>query len=148
MEGELELDDDTEARPTASHGPEQVLMLLSARPHELAVGGDHRHGAQRVGGQPELALQPARAGAQRETGHADGREPRARHGETVALRRGVDLPPRRAALDAGAAPDGIDLDAAHRREVDDERAIVDREPVGPVAATADRDRQPLAPCVP
>ena len=52
------------------------------------------------------------------------------------LRRGVELAPGGAALDAGAAPPGFDAHAAHRREVDDERAVVDGEAVGAVAAAA------------
>ena len=135
MEVELELDHDAEARAAAAQGPQQLALGL----HLLAAGRDDRRPGERVGGEPELALEPARAGAEREAGHADRRDPRAGDGQAVRLRRGVQLAPGGAALDEGAA--AFDAHAAHRREVDDERAVVDREAVGAVAAAADADGQ-------
>ena len=97
----------------AAERPEQVGVLVGARGHDVAVRGHDARGAQRVGRQPELALQPARARAEREAGDADRRHPRAGDREPVRLRGGVELPPRRAALHARAAARGVDVDRAH-----------------------------------
>ena len=141
MQRELQLDDHAEARPAAAQRPEQVGVLAGARGHEPAVGRHDLRGAQRVHGQAQLALQPAGARAERKARDADGRHPRARHREPVSRRRRVERPPRRAALDVRPAADAIDVDGRHPREVDDERAVGDGEPVGTVAAGAHGHRQ-------
>jgi hypothetical protein len=48
----------------------------------------------------------------------------------------VDVAPRRAALDAHGAGRRIDVDAAHRRQVDDERVVPHAEAAGVVAAAS------------
>src|SRR5215213_1505892 len=117
-------------------------MLVRAGRHEMAVRRDDAGTAQAVRRQAELALEPARAGAEREAGDAHRGKPRARHREPVLLRGGVDLAPGGAALDADAQPRRIHSYRAHRREVDDEGAVVDREAVRTVAAAAYAHGQP------
>jgi hypothetical protein len=86
-----------------------------------------------------LAREPADAAAEREPGDAGVRDLAAGHGETVLLRRAVDVAPQRTCLRARRLPLGVDPDLAHAREVEDE-AAVDRRVAGRGVATA-ADRQ-------
>ncbi len=116
-------------------------MLLAACRHDVAVGAHHAGASQRVGGEPELALEPAGARAEREAGDADRRDARARHREAVGLRGGVDFAPRGAALHPHAAARRVNAHRAHGREVDHRGVVVDGEGVGAVPAVADADGQ-------
>ena len=64
--------------------------------------------------------------------------------EAVDLGRGIEVGPDRAGLDADAAPLGIDHQAAHRREIDDDPALAQRRSRHVVPAAADRHRQPAS----
>jgi hypothetical protein len=50
---------DAEVAAAAAQGPEQVLVVLGAGHHDLAVGGDDLDGQQVVDGEAVLAHQPA-----------------------------------------------------------------------------------------
>jgi hypothetical protein len=65
----------------------------------------------------------------------------------VKLRRGVNVAPQGAGLDASGRSVGVDLDAVQGRKVDDDPAIGDRRSGDVVAATTDRDRQVFLQCV-
>ncbi len=66
VELELERRDDPEVAAAAAQTPEQVGVLLLARDHELAVGGDDVTRAQVVDREAELAHQVADATAERQ----------------------------------------------------------------------------------
>ena len=86
-----------------------------------------------------LALEPARAAAEREAGDAGARHAPADGGEAVLLGRGVDLGPGQPAAHAGDAPLGIDDELAQAAHVDHQPVVDEREPGDRMAAAAHRD---------
>ena len=108
------------------------------RGHDAAVGREHARGAQVVGREAHLALEPAAAGAEREAGDAGRRGPAAGDGEAVLLRRGVELAPQHAGLHPGDLAHRVDVDALHRPDVDHQPAVGHREPGRRMASGAAR----------
>ena len=98
---------------------------------------------QAVDRQTELALQPAHPAAEREAGHARVGDDADRADEPVRLRRVVELGEQRAAAHAGDAPLGIDVGAAHPREVDHDAVVAGREAGDAVAAAPNGDDEVL-----
>ena len=88
-----------------------------------------------------LAPQPAVAAAEREPGDAGVRDHAARRDQPERLGLPVDVRPERAALHVRQASLGVDLHAAHRREVDQHAAVDRRQPGDRVAAAAHRHDQ-------
>src|SRR5439155_19497081 len=62
------------------------------------------------------------------------------------LGRGVEVEPGRAALGAGAPRLAVDLDLAHRGEVDDQPAVADAMAGGVVPTSAHGDLQGVRSC--
>ena len=73
---------------------------------------------------------------------AGGRDDPARHGQAEELRLAIDVTPGRPALSAHDARSGIDADAAHRREVDDDPTVVDGVAGDVVPAATHRQERP------
>ena len=84
---------------------------------------------------PPPSVKPAIAG---------GRDEPAGDGEPEGLRLVVEVAPLHAALGARGAALGVDADALHRREVDDDAAVGGREAGDAVAAAAHGDLEVLA----
>jgi len=103
-------------------------MLVGSGAHEPAVGGHELGGDQVVAGQAVSALEPARAAAEREPGDAGRRHPPAGGGQTVRLRRPVDLCPNGAAADARDAPLGVHDDVGHAADVEDHAVVASDQP--------------------
>ena len=143
MQPELERGRDPEVRARAAQAPEEVGVLVLARPDEPAVGGDELDGEQAVDRQAELALQAAHPAAEREAGDAGVRDDSDRADEPVWLRRVVELAEQRAAVDPGGAPLGVDLGAAQAREVDHDPAVARGEARDAVTAAPHGDDQLL-----
>ena len=97
-----------------------------ARAQQLAVDGDDVGGHQVVDGRAVAAHQPADAAAEREAGDAGVRDDAADRGQAVGLGGGVELAPQDAGAGASGPRLGIDVDRAHRRQVDHEAVVVDR----------------------
>ena len=97
---ERELRDDAEVPTAAAQRPEQVGVLLRARPHDAAVGKDDLGGDERVDREAVRAHQPADAAAEREPADAGVGDVPGRDREPVLLGRAVDLAEQRAAADA------------------------------------------------
>ena len=89
--------------------------------------------------QPEVPLQAADAAAERQPGDAGVADDAGRADEAVRLRGDVELAEERAAVRSGDPGPRIDLDAAHRGQVDDEAAVRTLEPGGAVTAGPDDD---------
>ena len=89
--------------------------------------------------------QPAEPATDREPRHARPADDAGGSREAVDLGRGIEVGPDRARLDADLAPLGVDHEAAHRREIDDDPTLAQRRSRHVVAAAADRHRQPAAP---
>ena len=141
VQPERERGHDPEVAAASTEPPEQVGVLVRVGDHDAAVGGHDLGLDQVVSCQAAAPLDPAAAAAQRQSGDAGGREPTAGHGETVLLRRLIELAP----CDASLCPDDprlrIDLDRLHRREVDDESVVAGAVADRRVPTTADGDRQ-------
>ena len=84
------------------------------------------------------------AAVQGQAGDAGRRDDAAGHREAEELRLAVDVAPGRAALGPHRLRRGIDVDAAHLREVDHEAAVVDGVAGDVVAAAFDRQQQARA----
>ncbi len=142
----LERRDDTEVAATAAECPEELLVFVGARPHELAGRGHELDGDQVVAGEPVGALEPARAAAERQPGHAGRRDPAPGRREPVCLRRRIELTPGSACAGAGRARLRVDGDLVHSPNVDDEPVVAQRDARDRMAAAADGKRGLLAPC--
>ena len=93
MERELERRHDAEGAAAAAQRPQQVGVLVGGRAHDRAVPRHQLGGEQVVAGQAVLALQPARAAAQRQPGDAGGGDAAAGRRQPVAARwRGRPAP--------------------------------------------------------
>ena len=143
VQKELERRHDPEVRAGSSHAPEELGILVLARPHDPAVRGHELDRTQAVDRQAELALQPAHPAAEREAGHPRVGDDADRADEPVRLRRVVELGEQRAAAHAGGAPLRIDVGAAHPREVDHDAVVAGREAGDAVAAAPNGDDQLL-----
>ena len=143
MQEELERRHDPEVRAGSAHAPEELGMLVLARPHDLAVGGDELDREQVVDRQAELALQPAHPAAERQAGHSRVGDDTDRADEPVRLRRVVELGEQRAAAHAGGPPLRIDRGATHPREVDHDAVVAGREAGDAVAAAPNGDDELL-----
>ena len=141
MEAELERGDHAEVAAAASQCPEQVGVLVLGRPQQLAVGRDEVDGEEVVDREAVLAHQPADATAEGETGDAGVAHDAAGGGQTVHLRLVVDVAPERATLHPGPAVGGVDADAPHGREVDDDPVVANGGACHVVASAAYGDLQ-------
>jgi hypothetical protein len=143
VQPEQERGDDAEVPSAATERPEQVRVLVVARADDVAVGQDDLGLEQVVDGQAALAGEVAEAAAEREPADPGGRDDPAGRGQTVLVRRAVDLAPGAAAGDPDGPGLGIDLDALQRREVDDDAVVAGAQPGAVVAAAAHREQQPV-----
>ena len=132
----LEGGGDAEVAAAAPQCPEQVLVFLDARGDDLPGRGDHLHRQQVVDGEAVLAHQPAFSAAEGQPRDAGGGDHPAGGGQPVAGRGPVELFPGDAALRPDSPPRRIDSDSLHRREVDHQAAVSDRETGDAVAAAA------------
>lgn len=113
MQGELERGHDAEVAPPAADRPEQVRVLVLAGGDDLAVGEDHLYRDQVVTCEPVDRGRPAVAASCREAADAGARDAASRRMEAVRLRGTIELAPEDAAVGAGRAGHGIDVDGAH-----------------------------------
>ena len=143
MQPELERGHDPEVAASASQGPQQFRVLVGAGADQVAVGSDEFGRQQVVARQPVLALQPTRAAAQREPGHAGAGDAAAGGGESEALTGPVDIAPGRTPADTGDASLTVDFDVAEVAHVEDEAAVAQRTARHRVPAGPDRDLEAL-----
>ena len=143
MQPVLQRGDDPEVPAAAAQAPEQVGVLVGARRHPLAVGGDDLRGEQVVARGPVLAGDPAEPAAEGQPGHAGERDVAGRGGEAEGLRRPVDVAEQRAGAHARRPRDGVDLDRPLGREVDDHAGVAHGVAGDVVAPAAHGQRQPV-----
>ena len=141
VEAVLELSHDAEVSAATLQTPEQISVLVRARTHHAPVGRDYLRGDQVVRHETEHPLEPATAGAERETGDARRGDAPARRGEPVRLRGGVELAPGQAGLRAHDPRLRIDVDPLHRRQVEHDPVVADRVAVDAVTAALHGERQ-------
>ena len=145
MQAVLEARDDAEVATAASQSPHEIAVLGVAASHDGAVREDDLGGDEVVARQSVLAGEPADAAVERQPGDAGHRHEAERCGEAVLLGRGVELAEQDPRLSPHGAVVGIDVDVLHRRHVDDDAAITDREPGDAVAAGSHRHGQTAVP---
>jgi hypothetical protein len=141
VEAELELGDDAEVAAAAAQAPEQVLILGLACPHELAIGGHEVDRLQLVDREPVLAHQPPDAAAEREPGDSGVGDDPGWGGQPERLRLPIELAEKNTRLRSRRARLRIDPDALHRRQVEDDAALANRQTREAVPATPDGDRE-------
>ena len=145
MRPEAERGDDAEVAAAAPQRPEQLRVLLGARARLRAVGEDDVGLDQVVDREPVLAREVADAAPQGEAADAGGADDPRGRGQTVLVRRGVDLRPGAAAADAhGARGSAIDLDSLHEGEVEHDAVVADPQSAAVVSAAANGEQQVVA----
>src|SRR5512145_671096 len=106
----------------AAHRPEQVIVFVGARLHDLALRGNDVHRKEVVERETILAHQPAQSSAEGKPRNASGGYDAAGGGQAVDLRLTVILGPCNATLRPGGAEFWIDVNAFHGSQVDHEPA--------------------------
>jgi len=133
---ELELGDDAEVPSAAADAPEQIGVLVPAGLHKFSVGGDQIDGEELIDGQPVLSHQPSDSAAERQSGDAGVGDDPPRDREPECLRLAIELSDQYPGLRPDGLCLGIDPDALHQPEVDDDAAVADGQPGEAVAAAA------------
>src|SRR5262249_32791649 len=141
MQPELERGDDSEVASAPPQAPEQLGMLVGARPNASAIRGDDLRGDKVVAGQAMLAHEPAVAASQCETSDACRGHDATDGGQPMALGRGVDVLPRGPGADHDKAPLDVDPRGAHCGQIEHEAIRADRVARDVVAPALDGDQQ-------
>jgi hypothetical protein len=139
IEAILELGDDPEVAAAAAQAPEEIFVFPLAGGHDAAIGGDHLGRNEIVGAQAVLIAQPAQAAAQRQAGDTRRRDHAHGGGQSILLRRPVQVADGGTTPGASGACFGIYQDVFHQRQVDDQ-AAVDRTMTGDVVVAREVDR--------
>ncbi len=142
---ELERGHYPEIPPAAPERPEQIRVVLAARPHHLTFRGDDLGREQVVDGEAEPATQPSEPAAQGQPGDSRRRIDAERRGEPERLGFAIEVGQGRPAPDSGGPRVGIDLHRFHRRQVDHEPALADGIARDVVAAAAHGQEQIVVP---
>ena len=145
IEAELEARHHTEVATTAADGPEQVGVLLFARRDDAALGRDQLDRDERIDRQAVLAHQPADATAERQAGQADAAGVAEWRREPVGTRRRGVLASGQAGLGPGEAPLGVDVQALHAAQVEDDAALARAETGQAVRTATDRELESRVP---
>ena len=144
---ELEGGRDAEVPAGTTDAPEELRVVVRARPYLSAIRGHELYRPQVVDRQAELALQPpdtATEGQAGDTGMADDAD---RTGQPERLGSVVELGQQGSAVDPGGSLLGVDRRTRHARHVDDDAVVAGRQAGQAVTAAADGDRELLLPPV-
>ena len=134
----LERSDDAEVATPTLVRPEQVRVVGVAGGDDPPVGEDDLGRLEVVDGHAVLAHEPTQTAAERQSGDPRRGDHAAGGRQSVDVGRAVVFVPGHAGLRAHPPRRRIDMDAAHRREIDHEPALGCREPCDVVASAADR----------
>ena len=138
---ELRRSHDREPPAAATQRPEQLGLGVRVRSEPLAVGRDNLERLDVVRGQAVRPAQPPGPATERQPNDAHGRG-KAEHRSEAMLARSVgDLTGTRACLHAGDPLVRFDLDFAHRRRLQEQRAVQRWQRLGAVAGGLGRDAQ-------
>ena len=144
MQSELEGGHNPEVAPTAADTPEQIRVFGCIGRQHPAIG---RHDVDReevVDGQAVFAHQPADATTQCQTREARSSDGASRGRKSKFLCPGNEFKQPEPGLSARSTLNGVDRDAFHLREIDDDTAITDRVARRTMPATAYSNRKVLA----
>ena len=142
VQPELEAGHDAEVAAAAANRPEQVGMLGLAGGQQAAVRGDDVDRHEGIDGHPVLAHEPADAATQGQAGDADARGVAERRRQAVGRRGTRVLAGGQAGLRPGQLAIGIDVQAAHAAQVEDDAAVDGAEAGQAVRSTANRQVEP------
>ena len=137
MHAEGEGGNDPEVSSASSDRPEEIWIDVGRRCSHLTVCAHDARLDHVVAREPVVAPQPPVPTAERESGDPGVGHDTSRCRQPVELGLAVDIAPQGSALDAGDPRVGVDLDAAHEREIDHHAAVGAREARDGVTATAD-----------
>ena len=143
MQAVFERGYDAEVAAATAKGPEQVRVLVGGGAQHLALRGHHFEGQHIVAGEPVLPCKPAHAAAQRQACDAGLRDHACRHGQAEDVRLAIQFAKQHARLDAGAACPGVDMNALHTGQVDDDAAVAQGAAAHVVSTAAYRHEQPV-----
>jgi len=115
-------------------------VRIGARRDLSTVGGDDLDRQERIDRQAVLADEPADAATEREPTDPDRRGIAERRAQAVRRRSPGVFAGRQAGPGPGGPRHGIDEEALHRAEVQDDAAVVGREPGEAVGASANGER--------
>ena len=105
---------DAEVAAAAADRPEEVRVLVGARPQQLAVGGDDVGGEQVVAGQAVLAVEPADAATSVRPAMPVDRDCPERSRQTERLRGAVEVGQQQSRLGHRDCALRIDLNSLQR----------------------------------
>ena len=123
MQAELEGCGDAEVASAAAERPEQLGVVLLPRDDDRAARRHDLRANETVAAESVLRGEVSDAAAERQPGDAGGADDPARRREPERLRGRVEVEPRRSTLGAGDPGVPVDVDCAHRREVDHETRV-------------------------
>ena len=141
VELELEAGHDAEVAAAATDRPEEVGVRILAGGDLAAVGRHDLDRLEGIDGQAVLAHQPADPATERQAGDADRTGVAERRRETMGRDRVRVFAGGQAGLRPGDLAIGIDVEALHRAEVEDDPAVVGAVAGEAVAAAANRQRE-------
>src|SRR4030095_10497370 len=141
MEPVLEGGDNAEVPATASEPQEKVGVFTLADTKELSIG-QHNVGSDKiVAGKAMPAHEPADAATEGKPRDPRMRDDSTGRSEAESLCLAVELAPKQPRPGAYGLGPGIDLDALHRSQIDDNAVVADGATGNIVSTTANRDWQ-------
>jgi hypothetical protein len=146
MHPEQERRDDAEVAAAAADRPEQVGVLVGISTDDRAVGQHHLGLQQAVDAEPMLAGEMADAAAQGEAADAGRPDDAAGRGHAHLVGGAIDLAPGAAAAHPHGLVVSVDVDLAHRREVDHDAVVAAAEAAAVVAAPTHRQQRAVSLC--
>src|SRR5262245_33553272 len=136
MEPVFKRGDNAKIAPAASKTPEELRVLAVIDGQERAVRRDDIRGQEVVAAQAILAAEPALAPPERQPRDARGGDHAPWRRQAKGRSLPVEIAPRDPALGMDRLAQGIDAQAFHRTEVDDEAALAEAMTGRIVTATA------------
>src|SRR4030095_3659421 len=105
---------DPEISPATADTPEEVGVLIGARPQTPPIGADDLDRRDGVTGKPVLPHEPPVAAAEGKACDTSGRDDPSGGGESVSLSRRIEFLPREASPDGRETSHRIETHAPHR----------------------------------
>jgi hypothetical protein len=139
VQPELELGHDAEVPAAPAQAPEQLPILGLTGAHHGSLGRDELEGTDVVAREPVLPGQPAHPATEREPADTGVRHVARGGGQTMRPRGSVKRAEQGPALHPRALALGVDANATHRRQVDHQPVLGNREAQDRMPATPHPD---------
>ena len=138
VQSQHELGDDPEVAAASAERPEEVVVLGAGGAPHRPVGSHDLDLLEIVDRPSESTGQVAEPSTEREPGHAGRGDEAERRGQTVFLRRPIDIAEVAARADPHTPRLDLDLHLVHRRHVEGDTAVTQRQAGDVVPAALDR----------